>query len=92
MGTCLSTDKDYLQVRYLYSFYDKFKLYCTMKFIRLTSKFRGMTYYVNPEKIVTFNRSSSDTGTSVCFEGENNDVIVVETPEQIIKKVSDAKL
>ena len=60
-----------------------------MKLIKLTSHFKGLSYYVNADKIVSFNRSDSAERTAIYFDGEDNSMLVNETPEEIIKLINN---
>lgn len=52
-------------------------------FIKLTD-IRGDEVYVNISKVETI--ESSSVGSVICFDGENNYILVKETPEEIIEK------
>lgn len=54
-------------------------------FIKLTN-IRDEAEYVNISKVETIG-SSSIAGSIICFGGENNYILVKETPEEIIEKI-----
>lgn len=56
-------------------------------FIKLTN-IRDEAEYVNISKVETIGISS--VGSIICFGGENNYILVKETPEEIIEKIKSA--
>ena len=59
-----------------------------MKFIKITSKYKGIYNHINPEWITHINESSipaPGSFTAVFIHGEDGSMLVTETPEQILK-------
>jgi len=66
-----------------------------MRFIELTSHSTGRTVYVRVDQIVLINDYVNDERnyryTEVWFDytAEHNDIHVVETPEEVLRKIKD---